>query len=118
MRAFPFAVIAAVALATGCAARDADVRLGRVAAERRNLEAMLDRLEDRLLVNQARVRFWREMRERHESVSAIACVSQSEHAQEMALHGVVPERSSLHRARVASAAGPARPAPARVPAAR
>jgi hypothetical protein len=102
----------------GCAPKDADVRLARVAAEKRNLEATLDRLEDRLLVNQARVRLWREMRDRHESVSAIACVSQEEHAVEMASHAAPPPRSSLHRARVATATSPASPAPARASALR
>ena len=105
-------VLAAVALATaGCAPRDADVRLARVAAEKKNLETTFDRLEDRLLANQARVRFWREMASRHESVSAIACASQTEHAEEMAKRSPPPERS-LHRARVASAET-ARPASSR-----
>lgn len=116
MKASPF-VIAAL-LAAGCAPRDAEVRLARVAAERRSLEATFDELEDRLLVNQARVRFWREMRDRHESVTAIACASQEEHASEMALHKTAPARSSLHRARMAAAAPAADPAPARVPARR
>jgi hypothetical protein len=84
-----------------------------VAAEKRNLEATFDRLEDRLLVNQARVRFWREMRDRHESVAAIACASLEEHAMEMASRMPSPH-SSLHRARVASATSEA--APARAPA--
>ena len=114
MRALPF--LAAAVLAAGCAPRDAEVRLARVAAERRNLEATLDGLEDRLIVNQSRVRFWREMRERHESVSAIACASQDEHADEMALRAVRPAHSPLHRARVAAATSTAGPAPARAPA--
>jgi hypothetical protein len=61
-----------------------DVRQARLAAERRGLSEALDRLEDRLIVNQARVRLWREMRDRHESVSAVACASQEGHAEEMA----------------------------------
>jgi hypothetical protein len=77
------------------------VRLARGEAERKNLEATFDRLEDRLLANQARVRFWREMRDRHESVSAIACASLEEHAIEMASRS--PVHSTLHRARVATA---------------
>jgi hypothetical protein len=87
-----------------------------MAAERRNLEVTFDALEDRLLVNQARVRFWREMRERHESATAIACASLEEHAYAMARRQL-PERSSLHRARVASAS-PGEPAVVRVPASR
>ncbi len=116
MRALPF-VVAAV-LAAGCAPRDAQVRLARVAAERRNLEATFDRLEDRLLANQARARFWREMRDRHESVSAISCASQEQHAGRMAIHTLPPAHSSLHRARVAAATAAADPAPARVSARR
>ena len=105
-------VASAVVLAAGCAPTDAEVRLARVAAEKRNLEETFDRLEDRLLVNQARVRFWREMRDRHESVSAIACASLEEHAIEMVQRMDPPGRSSLHRARVASASetAPARTA--------
>lgn len=104
MRASPF--LFALLLAAGCAPPDAEVRLARVAAEGRNLETTFDRLEERLLANQARVRLWREMRERHESVSAVACVSQEDHAREMASRGFHPaEHSSLHRARVATAAG-------------
>jgi hypothetical protein len=96
-----------------CAPPDREVRIGRLQAERRSLEATFDHLEDRLLVNQARVRFWEEMRDRHESVSAIACASLDAHAQEMALHRIVPEPSSLHRSKVASVS----PAAERVPAA-
>jgi hypothetical protein len=111
----PVLLVLAALLGTGCAPRDATVRLARVEAEKRNLEAAFDQLEDRLLVNQARVRFWREMRDRHESVSAIACASLEEHAYEMARGE--PAHSSLHRARVASVS-PAEPAAARVPAVR
>ena len=109
MRVTPLVVV--VVLAAGCAPRDRDARLARVAAQRRNLEASLDRLEDRLLATQSRVRLWRELRERHESVSAVACASQDEHAAEMALHALPPAHSSLHQARVAAAApAPAKPA--------
>lgn len=112
MRA-PTIVLAAV-LALACAPRDREIRLQRLAAERRALVATLDHLEDRLVVDQARVRFWREMRERHESVSAIACAVQDEHAQEMAARRLPPEHSPLHQARVASA--PREVAVERVPA--
>jgi hypothetical protein len=82
-----FALLVAVAIAaTGCASPDGEVRLARAAAERQSLEATLDRLEERLLANQARVRQWRDLRARHESVSALACTSQLEHAHEMALN--------------------------------
>jgi hypothetical protein len=119
LRAFFFVLAIAAVVATGCRPKDADVRLARVAAEKRNLEATFDRLEDRLLANQARVRLWREMRDRHESVAAIACVSQQEHAEEMAAKSAPPERPARYRARVAAAAGPTGgPAPARASATR
>jgi hypothetical protein len=110
----PTIVLAAV-LALACAPKDREIRLQRLAAERRALDTTFDHLEDRLVVNQARVRFWREMRERHESVSAIACAVQGEHAEEMAARRLPPEHSPLHQARVASA--PREGAAVRVPAA-
>jgi len=100
VRALPFVLAAVVGIA--CAPRDREVRLERLAAEQRNLEATFDHLEERLTANQARVRFWREMRERHESVAAIACASLDQHAIAMA-ENAAHSHSSLHRARVAAA---------------
>jgi hypothetical protein len=108
----PFLLAASLAIA--CTPRDRAVRLERLAAQRRALDLSFERLEARFMTTQARVRFWEELRERHESVSAIACASQDEHAEEMAKR-VLPPAPALHRARVA-AVGPSR-APARVPAA-
>jgi hypothetical protein len=112
-----FLIIAAALCAAGCAPRDAEVRRQRLATERRQLEASLDELQARLLVNQARVRFWREMRDRHESVSAIACASMEAHAEDMARRLLRDEersasRSSLHGTRVASLRSVGDPAPA------
>ena len=101
MRASPFVLVLLVSAACG-APRDAEVRRVRVAAEGRNLEETFDRLEDRLLANQARVRLWREMKDRHESVAAIACASQEEHADAMAMRSF-PVHSRLDRAKVAAA---------------
>jgi hypothetical protein len=104
LRTIAIVLAMSVAVATGCAPRDGEVRLARVAGEKRNLEETLDRLEDRLLADQARVRYWREMRERHESVAAIACAVQDEHADAMAVHTLPAEvRSPLHRTKVATA---------------
>jgi hypothetical protein len=92
MRA-PFAVaplVVALLAAPGCAPSDLEVHRARLAAERRNLEQTLDVLEDRLLVNQARVRQWQDLKSRHESVSAVACASLDQHAEEMARR-VLPE---------------------------
>jgi hypothetical protein len=115
LRALPVVLVGAVVIACVPARSDREVRLERLAAERRSLEATFDVLEDRLLVNQARVRFWQEMRGRHEGVSAIACASLDQHADAMASNGVPSlQHSSLHRSRVASASAP--PAVERVPA--
>lgn len=104
-------VLMALGVLAACAPRDAGIRRARLVAERRDLEASLDQLEDRLMVNQARVRFWTEMKERHESVTAISCASQDAHAEDMARHDVTPgaperpltaRRSLLDRARVAA----------------
>lgn len=113
MRALTFVLAAFVAIA--CAPRDRAVRLERLAAQRRSLDLTFERLEARFVTTQARVRFWDEIRARHESVSAISCASQEEHAEDMAKHVLPLSPSSLHRARVA-AVGPSRPPP-RVPAA-
>lgn len=111
LRALPLFLAAVLGLA--CETGDRDIRLGRLAAERRALEATFDHLEDRLMANQARVRFWREMQARHESVSAIACASQEGHALEMALRA--GPRAPVHASRVASLGSAA--AVERVPAA-
>jgi hypothetical protein len=103
-------MLLAVVVAAGCAPRDRAVRLARLEGERRNLEASLDRLEERLLADQSRVRFWREMKDRHEGVSAISCAVQDEHAEGMALHGLPSEAPSLNRAKVAAASSIPKPA--------
>ena len=70
----------------------------RWAVERRALDDDLDRLEERLLATQARVRFWQEMKARHESVAAVACTNLSEHAEGMA---VLDERQREKRVALA-----------------
>jgi hypothetical protein len=97
LRATPYLLAATVALAA-CGPRDGDARIARARAETRMLGATLDRLEDRLLSGQQRVHLWQELRDRHESVSAIACASQEEHASEMAKHVIMP-RPMLRAAR-------------------
>ncbi len=68
----------------GCSPRIEEARARQLQAQGRALLDDIDRLEERLLVDQARVRFWEEMRARHESVTAIACTGQDRHAEEMA----------------------------------
>ncbi len=104
MKALSFVLAGAVVTMIACAPSDRAIRLERLQAEKRNLEATFDRLEDRLIVNGSRVRLWQELRVRHESVAAIACASQDEHAAEMAAHGLDGRpRSSLHSKRIATA---------------
>lgn len=87
----------------GCGPSDAEVRRARLDAERKNLEATFDRLEERLLANQARVRYWREMKAQHEEVSAVACGSLGQHAEEMArLQAPRPAGLAFNQTRVAS----------------
>jgi hypothetical protein len=103
------------ALALGaCGSSDREVRIARARAETRMLATTFDRIEERLLANQARVHLWQELRDRHESVSAIACVSQNEHALAMEQHALPPLPSARSgrapSARIAAAAtGPAKP---------
>ena len=94
------------------------MRLERLAQERAALERSLDDLGARLLVGQARVRFWDEMRERHSTVSAVACEVQGRHADAMAAHGArnSPPRGRAAAGRRAPAArNVARPTPASAP---
>ncbi len=72
-------VVGAVALGA-CRSPAADARRRELAAQGQRLEEALDRLEERLLTDQARVRFWQELRARHESVSAVACTNLGRHA--------------------------------------
>jgi hypothetical protein len=90
------------------------MRRAQLRAEARNLEETMQRLEDRLLANQSRVRFWRELRDRHESVTAISCASQDAHAVEMATRLEQTQQrqqqhSTLHRAKVAAVSTQAAP---------
>jgi hypothetical protein len=69
VRALPFLLAAVVASA--CApAPDRDVRLERLAVERRALEQTLEQLEVRLTRSRARVQFWERVRQDHEALSA------------------------------------------------
>ncbi len=116
------ALLAVVPLLAACGeSKEVEASRARLLSERRELEATFDHLEDRLIVNQARVRFWREMRERHEGATAIACSSLGQHAEAIARRMTPPPvlarraaaHSSLHNSRVATRAGPVgEPSPA------
>ncbi len=94
-------------------ARDREVRHQRLEADHRALLAQLDDLQARLIVDAERVRFWEEMRDRHQSVSAIACTSQEAHAMAMAEYLEHEQTVTRHppaprrQARVAAARQPA-----------
>jgi hypothetical protein len=102
VRATP--ILFATLLLAACGPRDRDVRIARARAETKMLSQSLERIEDRLIANQARVHLWQELKLRHESVTAIACVSQEEHAAEMAMHALPPSRSATRVAAQASRA--------------
>lgn len=99
----------AAAACTVAPPADREVRLARLAAEQRQLMSQLEDLQARLLVGRERVRFWQEMHERHQSVSAISCTSQETHAVAMAERLLPPlaPRPELHarRRQVAAAHG-------------
>lgn len=117
VRAIASIAFAFVAVAVGaCAptASDREVRLGRLAAEHRALMNDLEVVQARLLVAGERVRFWEEMRARHQSVSAIACTAQEAHAVAMAENLLLDRRPATRvRGRVASARPGPTPPPAR-----
>ncbi len=69
----------------GCAPRDEEVRLRRLKVDQQTLLSQIERLEERMMASQARVRFWREMRERHQSATAVACANLEGHAESVAL---------------------------------
>jgi hypothetical protein len=96
-------VVLAAAAALACVPGDREIRLERLAADRRALEETFDRLEHRLTANHARVRFWREIEERRESVSATACVAPDPRTEQLWSRMAPTPRPSRHRARVASA---------------
>lgn len=76
-------------VAAACAGRGAEPKSlaehrALWAEERRALDEAMDQLEERLLVDQARVRFWVEMRDRHQSATAVACSTLGHHADAIA----------------------------------
>ncbi len=110
-----FVLIAIAATACTAAPRDREVRLARLAAENRQLMDQLEDLQARLIVDRQRVRFWEEMQQRHESISAISCNSQETHAIAMA-ERLLPQKAKPElpgTLRVASV--PATPVPAAAP---
>ena len=67
--------VMALALSAGCAQPppDAEARLAELEAEGQKMDEALDTVEERLLVNQARMHLWQELGERHKEVSAVHC---------------------------------------------
>jgi hypothetical protein len=75
-----------VALATGCqqqASHDAERELEQVRRDGAALNASLDNLEERYFVDRAQVDLWKELRVRHEHVSAVATVNAQDHMASM-----------------------------------
>ncbi len=55
-----------------------------------------------MVAGQARVRFWREMRQRHQSVTAVACRNLDSHAESMAMLARQHEEGPLRPRRLAA----------------
>ena len=85
MRRLIFLALAGVWLA-GCGGpsrAEEKARLDQIEADGRALDGAADRLESRLLADQASVYLWQELAWRHRHVSAIATVNANEHLQGM-----------------------------------
>lgn len=67
--------VVALTLSAGCAQPppDAEARLAELEAEGQKMDEALDKVEERLLGNQARMHLWQELGERHRQVSAVHC---------------------------------------------
>lgn len=81
-------LVPVVLLSVGCfgPSDEAKARLAETKASGDALIAKFEGLEDRFLGNQANIKLYDELRERHQSVSAIACANQNEHFAEMVSH--------------------------------
>lgn len=75
-RALSRSLLAMAVLA--CAPADRDLRLARLAAEERALLAQLDTVEERLVVNHSRLRFWQATRERSTAAAGACAVEEPE----------------------------------------
>jgi hypothetical protein len=76
-------------LTSGCMMmppEDAQERLEALRTEQERMTAALDTVETRLLWSQSQVRFWQEMKWRHQQVSALQCRVSEQHLQGMAQH--------------------------------
>jgi hypothetical protein len=80
--------VMALALSAGCAQPppDAEARLAALEVEAKKMDEALDTVEERLLGNQARVRLWRELGERHKAVSAVHCKHAHGNVEAIILH--------------------------------
>lgn len=67
------------------------------------LQARVAALEERLLADRARVRFWLEMQRRHEGVTAVTCSNLAAHYEAMAHAGDLPRAAEPKRRRLAVA---------------
>lgn len=81
-------VLPVLAMQVGCfePSDEAVARLEETKASGEALIEKFDTLEDRFLANQATVKLYTELRERHSSVSEIACKNQNEHFAAMVTH--------------------------------
>lgn len=81
-------VLSAVALLGGCFAPPAEAlaRLEATKQTHKEMEASLELVEERLLGNQATLKMWGELAQRHQTVSEVACKNHSGHFDAMVAH--------------------------------
>jgi hypothetical protein len=96
--------LAGALLVAGCYQPSAQGRAELVQIEISSAEtaASLDALEERLFADQARVRLWAEMAQRHRQVSALACSNAALHQTQMvSLAGRQAEKKRSRRGKLA-----------------
>src|SRR6478609_5427811 len=83
-----FVSAALVISATGCfgPSKEAEARLAQTKADGDQLLAKFDGLEDRFIGNQANVKFYTQLAERHQQVSQVACGNNEYHFNAMVEH--------------------------------
>jgi len=93
---------------TGCFSPppEAVARLEEVKQQGQQLEVAADGLEERFLGNQEKVHLWRELRERHQHVSAVVVQNHTSHVEDMARLAAAQQEKARKLNRSFASAGP------------
>lgn len=77
-----------LSLATGCMSPspEAEARLAALEAEEKQMDIVLDSVEERLLGNQAMLQTWEEMGRRHQQVTQLHCQAANSHVAGLMKH--------------------------------